>query len=98
MASLANLRAKIDNVDHKIVKLLAERARYVHAIGELKNSEEEIVAAERQEQVLKTRRAWARQHGADPELVELLYRQMIDFFIEQERLQLAARKKNTPPE
>lgn len=88
MASLAELRAHIDDLDHQIIQLLAERAKTVEHIGELKTSEEEIIAPERQEQVYKTRRAWARQYGLDPEFAEMLYRTMIDYFIEQQRRQL----------
>ena len=92
MTSLDQLRNQIDDVDRRIIRLLAERAGYVHAVGEIKTSDEEIVAEDRQQQVYSTRRQWATEAGLDPDFVESLYRMMVDHFIDQERRQLAARK------
>lgn len=93
MKTLAELRASIDSLDQQIIDLLAQRAHVVEQIGELKTTDEEVVATDRQRQVFATRRAWATERGLDPELVERLYRQMIDYFIEKEREQLQARGK-----
>jgi isochorismate pyruvate lyase len=95
MSTLEELRAEIDNVDHQILELLGLRAQLVHQVGELKSSEEEIVAIDRQVHVIASRRAWARQHNLDPDFAEALYRAMIDYFIEQEKRQLAMREKKS---
>ena len=94
MPSLPELREQIDDLDHKLIALLAERAAVVEQIGHLKNTDEEIVASDRQAQVYATRRAWAAEAGLDPALAEAVYRAMIAYFIEQERQQLAARSKH----
>ncbi|HLA44625.1 MAG TPA: chorismate mutase [Aggregatilineales bacterium] len=93
MPALEELRAKIDSVDAQIIELLAERAGYVHQVAELKNTDEEVVAEERQQEVYRTRRAWARQHELDPDFIENLYRFMIEYFIKQERRVIAARNQ-----
>jgi chorismate mutase len=92
MPTLSELRASIDDIDHQLVKLLAQRAALVHDIGEIKNSEEEIIDPERQHHVISTRRAWARQIGLDADLVESVYRLLLDYFVTQEREQLAKRQ------
>jgi isochorismate pyruvate lyase len=92
MPTIAELRTQIDTLDQQIIVLLAERARIVYQIGDLKTSEEEVVAKDRQQEVYATRRQWAEQHGLDPDLVEVLYRALIAYFIEREKEQLAGRR------
>ena len=92
MPGLSELRAQIDDVDRRIIALLAERAGYVEAVGDLKSSDDEILAPERQAEVYRTRREWASEAGLDSDFVERLYKMMVEHFIEQERQQLAARK------
>lgn len=89
--TIPELRAQIDELDQQIIRLLAQRADCVHQIGSLKNTDEEVVAQDRQQWVYQTRRAWASELGLDPDLVENLYRLMIQYFIEQERRQLEVR-------
>lgn len=91
MATLSELRAQVDQLDHQIIQLLAQRASVVQHIGELKTTDQEIVAPDRQAQIYQTRRAWAVEHGLDPDLAEQVYRTLIHYFIEQERRQLAER-------
>ncbi|NJL93949.1 MAG: chorismate mutase [Anaerolineae bacterium] len=92
MATLADLRATIDEIDQELVALIGRRAQVVQQIGTLKASEQEVVAQDRQEQVYASRRAWAAEAGADPDLVEALYRVMIAHFIQEQRMQLAGRQ------
>lgn len=92
MPSLAELRGQIDELDQQIIQLLAQRAHVVQHIGHLKNTDHEIVALERQQQVYATRRAWATQYELDPDLAEQVYRTIVQYFIEQERRQLAERQ------
>jgi isochorismate pyruvate lyase len=94
MTTLSELRFQIDELDRRLITLLAERAAYVQQVGELKTSDSEIVAEDRQKQVYQTRRAWASEQGLDPDFVEALYRLMVEHFIEKERQQLAERKNS----
>ena len=91
MPALEELRARIDSVDEKIIDLIAERAGYVHQVAGLKETQEDVVVESRQEEIYRTRRAWARQHELDPDFIENLYRFMIEHFVEQERRLIAAR-------
>ncbi|HMO47265.1 MAG TPA: chorismate mutase [Rubrivivax sp.] len=82
--SLAQLRAEIDRIDAQIVPLLAERGAYVLAAARFKKSGEEVRAPQRVEQVIARVRALAEAHGAMPDVVERIYRELIEAFTEAE--------------
>ena len=70
---------RIDEVDRKIVRLLAERGRYVGQAVRFKRSAEEARARARVELVIATVRAHTVEHGA---LIEQVYRTMIAWFVD----------------
>ena len=90
--SIDEIRSEIDRVDHAIVDLLAERRRYVQAIMRFKRNEADVHAPDRQVQVIQVRRRWAEIEGLNPDLVERLYRTLIDHFVAEELELLAERK------
>jgi isochorismate pyruvate lyase len=83
-ASLAQVRAEIDRLDAQIVRLLAERGGYVLAAARFKNSADEVRAPQRVEQVLAKVHQLAAEHGAMPEVVERIYRELIRAFTDAE--------------
>src|SRR4051794_14669374 len=84
-ASLDEVRAEIDRIDRSVVALIGERAGYVHAAARFKASEAAVAAPERQESMLRDRRAWAEEADLDPDLIEKLYRDLVAYFIVRER-------------
>lgn len=84
-ASLTEVRAEIDRLDQALVKLLGERAEWVHAAARFKSSAEAVADPSRQESMLAVRRAWAADVGLSPEFVESLFRAMVAHFIGRER-------------
>ncbi len=84
-ATLEDARANIDRVDEQLVDLLAERDAYVRQAARFKRSPEEAAAPRRVEQMIAGVRGFARDSGVDPDLVERVYRTMIDGFTELER-------------
>lgn len=90
-ASLDEVRAAIDRIDGEIVRLLGERSACVAQVPRFKATPEDVQAPARVEQVIARVRALAAEHGADPDLVERLYRTMIAGFIEYE-LRVIARR------
>lgn len=82
--SLSQVRANIDRIDREIVALLAERGRYVHEAARFKTSEETVRASDRVEQVIAKVRNEAALFGAEPSIVEAMYRSMIEGFIRAE--------------
>jgi len=83
--SLDQVRIQIDRLDGEIVALLAERGDYVRQAARFKKTTDDVAAPARVEQVIGKVRALADQNGADPNVVERVYRAMIAAFIEAEQ-------------
>jgi|WetSurMetagenome_2_1015567.scaffolds.fasta_scaffold780819_1 isochorismate pyruvate lyase len=83
--SIEEIRGEIDRIDQSIIDLLGERSQYVKAIVQFKEpSQESIVAQERYNAVIASRRVMAEKCGLDPDLVEKLYRGIMNHFIDEE--------------
>ncbi len=82
--SLDQVREQIDRVDEEIVRLLGERSGFVRQAVRFKRSADEARAPARVEQVVARVRGLAGNAGADPELVEQVYRAMITWFVADE--------------
>ena len=82
--SLEEVRANIDRIDNEIIKLIAERTGYVVQASAFKKSEEGVKAPARVEAVIQKVRTKAKEYGANPDMVEALYREMIARFISME--------------
>jgi isochorismate pyruvate lyase len=81
---LAGIRAAIDELDGEMVGLLARREQLVRRAAPLKGDQQSVRAPERVAQVVARVRALAGEAGADPDLVERIYRGMIQAFIDME--------------
>lgn len=79
--SLAEVRANIDRLDKLIVPLLAERAGYVSQAPLFKPEKAQVVDIPRIEEIVLKVRHMATENGTDPDLVEHIYRSMIDAYI-----------------
>ena len=92
-ASLAEVRERIDALDRRIVRLLAERFAYAEQAAGFKKGPAEVPAPERAERVVANVRRIAAENGAPPEAVEQVYRALIAAMIAVElRLQKFASK------
>ena len=80
-ADMTELRSEIDRLDRQLVELLAVRSGYVARAAELKQARSAIVDEARIEQIIGKVRGYATNHGADPDLIEAIYRAMIAAFI-----------------
>jgi chorismate mutase len=85
---LAEVRGAIDRIDQELVRLIAERGRWVEAAAGFKRTEEEARAPARVEQVLVQVRQHAATTGASREVVDATFRAMIAAFIELERARI----------
>jgi isochorismate pyruvate lyase len=85
IATMAELRAEIDAHDRCIVSMLAERARLIDRASELKPGEGMPARiTPRVEAVVANVRSAAQGRGLDPELIETLWRQLIEWSIARE--------------
>ncbi|MGE8101811.1 chorismate mutase [Pseudomonas fluorescens] len=82
--SLEEVRDNIDRLDRLIVSLLAERGAYVSQAARFKKDSDAVKAPQRVEQVIAKVRALSEEVGANPQVIEQMYRAMIAAFIEQE--------------
>lgn len=81
---LQDIREQIDSIDQQIVRLIAERQKWVLAAGSLKKDEQGVRAPARVDQVIAQVRSLAEREQASPEVVERTYRALIDAFINLE--------------
>ncbi len=83
--SMPELRAEIDKVDRELIALLAVRTGYIDRAVEIKGpSGMPARIPERVEDVVAKVRAEAVEKGLDPELVDELWRRLIDWSIARE--------------
>lgn len=79
--SLEEVRTNIDKIDDGIIKLIAERTDYVRQAAKFKTNTNGVKAPDRVEAVIRKVRGEAEKYGADADMVEALYREMISGFI-----------------
>jgi isochorismate pyruvate lyase len=83
--TMADIRAEIDRVDEELVRLFADRAGYIDRAGVIKTDLHLPARIEgRVEQVVQNVRRHAVTYGLPPELVEKLWRRLIDWSIARE--------------
>ena len=81
---LEQVRENIDRIDNEIIKLIAERGTYVVQASAFKKDEDGVKDTGRVEKVISKVRAKAEDYGANPDMVEALYREMISRFVSME--------------
>ncbi len=87
--SMAEIRAEIDRLDEALVRLFADRAGYIDRAAEIKAMADLPARIEdRVEQVVGNVRRHAEIYGLPPELVEKLWRRLIDWSIAREESKL----------
>lgn len=75
---IERMRARIDELDDQIVRLLAERTAAVRVLSEHKSDEAAVRSPDRVHQVLQRVEALAERHGMPPEIARETYRTLID--------------------
>ena len=83
--TMAEVRAEIDRLDEDLVRLFAERAGYIDRAAEIKAVADLPARIDaRVEQVVANVRRHAETYGLPPDLVEKLWRRLIDWSIARE--------------
>ncbi|MDD1520729.1 MULTISPECIES: chorismate mutase [Bradyrhizobium] len=97
-STLAEVRQNIDRIDRELVRLMAERGRYVHEASRFKANPAQVEAPERAEAVVRKAMSLAEENGLSPKIAETTYRAMVRSFIdyEQEVFAKAAAEGQTP--
>ena len=79
--SLEEVRGNIDRIDEEIIKLIAERSTYVAEAARFKKNSDEVKAPQRLEEVINKVRNLAMDNNVNPDIIEKVYRELIDCFI-----------------
>lgn len=82
--NLEEVRENIDRIDNEIIRLIAERGTYVVQASQFKKDEDGVKDTGRVEKVIAKARAKAEEYGADLDMIEALYREMISRFVNME--------------
>jgi len=82
--SMVDIRAEIDRLDRQVVALLGQRFAYVKAASKFKTSETTVRAPERLQAMLQQRRVWAEAEGLDADVIEKMYQDLVNHFINEE--------------
>jgi len=90
--NMEHIRDAIDTIDKEIVKLIAQRAKYVYKASEFKTSKEAVKDSKRVKEVIASKKNLAKQYEVSPLLIEILYEKMIEHFINEEMEQWKKKK------
>lgn len=82
--SMVDIRTEIDRLDRQVVALLGQRFAYVKAASKFKTSETTVRAPERLQAMLKQRRIWAEEVGLNADVIEKMYQDLVNYFINEE--------------
>ncbi len=82
--TIADIRNEIDKLDHQIIESIGKRLTYVKEIVRFKSNEEDVIARKRYEEVLLKRREWAENQDLNPEIIEGIYKTLIQYFIDEQ--------------
>lgn len=84
---MQDVRTEIDAIDRQIIALLGQRIGYVQAAAAFKTDAAAVRADERVKAMLAVRRQWAEEEQLPPDLVEQVYRTLVEGFIQHEMTQ-----------
>ena len=82
--SIEEVRNNINNIDEQIVKLIAQRGEFVNQVAKFKKDSDAVKAPKRVEEVISKVKKLAQLNGTNEEVVENIYRTMINSFIKLE--------------
>ena len=82
--SIVEIREGIDLIDKQLIELIGKRFQYVKEIVKFKSNKEDVEAKPRYEEVLRIRKQWAKEQNLNPDVIETIYKTMIQYFIEEQ--------------
>lgn len=82
--NMLDIRAGIDQLDRHIIALLGQRFAFVKTASKFKTSETDVKAPDRFQAMLKERRVWADEEGLNADVIEKMYRDLVNYFIAEE--------------
>jgi len=83
-SNIQEIRVCIDTIDRQIISDLGKRFEYVKVAAKFKTSETSVKAPERFNTMLQQRRQWAEEAGLSPDVIEKVYQDLVNYFIDEE--------------
>ena len=100
--SMEDVRRNIDALDDILVPLLVTRGGYMTQAARIKHDENQVRDEERIESIVARVRERAVQEGGEPEVIEAIYRSMMEAYIAYEHREFARLRSSadqgTPPD
>jgi isochorismate pyruvate lyase len=90
--NIDEIRREIDDLDIEIINLISRRRDFIQAIVQYKRNTDDVYALDRYKAVIDERRRMAEQRNLPPDVIEKIYRLMMDYFIEEQLDLLNSRK------
>lgn len=82
--NLEEIRFAIDKIDLQIISLISQRTKYANEALKFKKNKAEVRASERVQKMLKKRRKWAENLNADPNFIEALFKNIVNYFFDEQ--------------
>ncbi len=82
--NISEIRQAIDEIDKAVIDALGNRFDYVKAASKFKTNVDSVKAADRFATMLNQRRNWAEAAGLNPDVIETMYRDLVNYFIREE--------------
>jgi isochorismate pyruvate lyase len=82
--TMAEVRSQIDALDDVLVPLLVQRSGYMLQAARIKQDASEVRDENRIEAIVKRVRAHAAQQGGAPDVIEVIYRSLMEVCIAYE--------------
>jgi isochorismate pyruvate lyase len=82
--TITEVRNGIDIIDKQLIELIGKRYEYIKEIVRFKTNQADVEAKPRYDEVLKIRRQWAIEQNLSPDVIESMYKIMIQYFIEEQ--------------
>jgi isochorismate pyruvate lyase len=89
---IEEVRQEIDEIDNEIIGLIGKRFSFIKEIVKYKRNIDDVYAKKRYKTVISKRRELAVSNNLDPDIIERIYRIMMDYFI-NEQLELLKKKE-----
>lgn len=94
--SMDDVRRHIDALDDILVPLLVTRGGYMTQAARIKQDENQVRDEDRIEAIVQRVRARAAREGGDPEVMEAIYRSMMEAYIAFEHGEFARLRGSAP--
>lgn len=80
--TMSDIRTEIDVLDRGIISLIGQRSKYLEAADKFKTADVTVRSPEQIKTMLQQRREWANAEGVDPDIIEKIYTDLVNHFIQ----------------